>query len=112
MDVARRRRSTSLDTRPDFHCGLMNLLLRLGIVDVTGSGAPYLRADSGRSCRRGARRSARKSPLVRGNLKVGLVWNGNPEHIRDKRRSVPVEQLEPLSSTANVSFLGVIAGAW
>ena len=36
---------TGIETRPDFHCGLMSLPLRLGIVDAKGWGAPYLSAD-------------------------------------------------------------------
>src|SRR6201996_9608310 len=40
---------TSLDTRPDFHCGLMSLPLRLGIFDSAGWGRPYLSADSARA---------------------------------------------------------------
>jgi tetratricopeptide (TPR) repeat protein len=104
---------TSLDTRPDFHCGLMSLPLRLDIVDATGWGAPYLRADSALVQTWRARVDAQIAAQIadaRGNLKVGLVWNGNPEHIRDKRRSVPVEQLEPLLSMANVSFFALSPG--
>jgi Tfp pilus assembly protein PilF len=100
---------TSLDTRPDFHCGLMSLPLRLGIVDATGWGAPYLRAAPA-LVQTWRMRVDAQIAAARGNLKVGLVWNGNPEHIRDKRRSVPVEQLEPLLSTANVSFFALSPG--
>ncbi|KAA1015847.1 tetratricopeptide repeat protein [Paraburkholderia panacisoli] len=100
---------TSLDTRPDFHCGLMSLPLRLDIVDATGWGAPYLRADPALVQTWRARVDAQIA-AARGNLKVGLVWNGNPEHVRDKRRSVPVEQLEPLLNTANVSFFALSPG--
>jgi hypothetical protein len=45
-----------------------------------------------------------------GNRNVGLVWNGNPDHIRDRRRSVPVEQLEPLLSVPGVTWFALSPG--
>lgn len=100
---------TSLETRPDFHCGLMSLPLRLGIVDAAGWGAPYLSADPvlGRTWRE--RVEAQMAGKL-GNRKVGLVWNGNPDHIRDMRRSVPIEQIEPLLSVPGVSYFALSPG--
>ncbi|AIP31933.1 glycosyltransferase 9 family protein [Paraburkholderia xenovorans LB400] len=103
---------TSLETRPDFHCGLMSLPLRLGIFDATGWGAPYLSADPA------LRQTWRERVEVHtagkhgkcGNRKVGLVWNGNPDHIRDMRRSVPVGQIEPLLDVAGVSYFALSPG--
>ncbi|MFM0037822.1 tetratricopeptide repeat protein [Paraburkholderia strydomiana] len=100
---------TSLDTRPDFHCGLMSLPLRLGIVDAAGWGAPYLSADPAH-VRTWRERVDAQLAATRGNLKVGVVWNGNPEHIRDMRRSVPVERLEPLLNVADVSYFALSPG--
>ncbi|MEC5405440.1 glycosyltransferase family 9 protein [Paraburkholderia sp. MPAMCS5] len=100
---------TSLDTRPDFHCGLMSLPLRLGIVDATGWGAPYLGADLQRvqTWQRRVQDYLVERP---GNRKVGLVWNGNPDHIRDARRSVSVEQLEPLLAVPGVTCFALSPG--
>ena len=42
--------------------------------------------------------------------RVGLVWNGNPEHVRDARRSVPAAQLEPLLATPGVSWFALSPG--
>jgi hypothetical protein len=106
---------SSLETRPDFHCGLMSLPLRLGIVDSTGWGAAYLSADPAHVQTWRERVDAHTAHTAntantRGNLKVGLVWNGNPEHVRDSRRSVPVEQLEPLLNVAHVSYFALSPG--
>jgi tetratricopeptide (TPR) repeat protein len=100
---------TSLETRPDFHCGLMSLPLRLGIVDATGWGAPYLSADPAR-VQTWRERVEAHIAAKRGNRKVGLVWNGNPEHIRDMRRSVSVGQIEPLLNVAGVSYFALSPG--
>jgi tetratricopeptide (TPR) repeat protein len=100
---------TSLETRPDFHCGLMSIPLRLGIVDASGWGVPYLSADPalvqtwrGRIDGYGAGGSAIRN--------VGLVWNGNPEHIRDVRRSVPVAQFEALLDVPGVRYFALSPG--
>jgi Flp pilus assembly protein TadD len=100
---------TSLETRPDFHCGLMSLPLRLGVFDAHGWGAPYLSAEPVRVQAWRERVLAHTAGRP-GNLKVGLVWNGNPDHIRDRRRSVPVEQLEPLLSVPGVSWFALSPG--
>src|SRR6201996_8718936 len=73
---------TSLETQPDFHCGLMSLPLRFGVFDATGWGAPYLTADPAREQTWRERVEAHTAGK-RGNRKVGLVWNGNPDHVRD-----------------------------
>ncbi|MEA3085165.1 MAG: hypothetical protein QOC89_2862 [Paraburkholderia sp.] len=100
---------TSLETRPDFHCGLMSLPLRLGVFDATGWGAPYLSAEPARVQAWRERVQAHTAGKP-GNRKVGLVWNGNPEHIRDMRRSVPVEQLESLVSVPGVTYFALSPG--
>lgn len=100
---------TSLETKPDFHCGLMSLPLRLGVFDASGWGAPYLSAEPAlvQSWRERVHAHTAGQP---GNRKVGLVWNGNPEHIRDMRRSVPVEQFETLLSVPGVTWFALSPG--
>lgn len=46
----------------------------------------------------------------RGNRQVGLVWNGNPEHVCDRRRPVPVDQLEPLWNVPGVDYFALSPG--
>ncbi|RAS19520.1 glycosyltransferase family 9 protein [Paraburkholderia bryophila] len=103
---------TSLDTRPDFHCGLMSLPLRLGVVDATGWGRPYLNADPTHVQAWRERVDAHVAHVAGkyGRRKVGLVWNGNPDHIRDARRSVPVEQLEALLNVPGASYFALSPG--
>jgi Tfp pilus assembly protein PilF len=103
------RLETSLETQPDFHCGLMSLPLRLGVFDATGWGASYLTADPAREHTWRERVEAHMAGK-RGIRRVGLVWNGNPDHIRDMRRSVPVEQIEPLLNVPGASYFAVSPG--
>ena len=97
---------TSLDTRPDFHCGVMSLPLRLGVVDASDRGRAYLSADP----QRAELWRARVAQSAAAGPKVGLVWNGNPQHIRDMRRSVPVEQLEPLLTVPGITYFALSPG--
>ncbi|MFC0400757.1 glycosyltransferase family 9 protein [Paraburkholderia rhizosphaerae] len=98
---------TSLDTHPDFHCGLMSLPLHLGIHDASGWAQPYLSAEPARI---DAWREYVVAAATNGQRRVGLVWNGNPAHIRDTRRSVPVEQLEPLLLVPGITWFALSPG--
>jgi hypothetical protein len=98
---------TSLDTKPDYHCGLMSLPLRLGINDPSVWGRPYLSADSARTV---AWRERVAGATVAGNRKVGLVWNGNPDHIRDRRRSVPDHEIARILDVPGVTFFAISPG--
>jgi hypothetical protein len=93
---------TRLETHPDFHCGLMSLPLRLGIVEPVDWGRPYLRAEPERVEAWRERIDLVVPAVNRGQRKVGLVWNGNPVHIRDARRSVPVRQLGQLLAVPGI----------
>jgi tetratricopeptide (TPR) repeat protein len=98
---------TNLDTHPDFHCGLMSLPLQLGITDAAGWAQPYLSADPARIDAWQAYAVAAGGEEQR---RVGLVWNGNPAHIRDARRSVPIDQLEPLFAVPGVTWFALSPG--
>jgi len=43
-------------------------------------------------------------------LRVGLAWAGNPKHKRDRRRSISLEQLVPLSTATGVRFYSLQKG--
>ena len=43
-------------------------------------------------------------------LKVGLVWAGNPDHARDHRRSLPLKAFEPIFSISGVTFFSFQMG--
>lgn len=97
----------ALITRPDFHCGLMSLPLLLNVLDPVGWGAPYLRADPARAAIWRARVAAH---VPAGGRSVALVWNGNPGHVRDARRSVPDAQLGALLSVPGITFFALSPG--
>jgi len=120
---------TSLDTHPDFHCGLMSLPLYLGVHDAAGWSQPYLSADPARVeawrayvvalATNGQPGSAQQSSGQQVDqqaaqqsrqCRVGIVWNGNPAHVRDARRSVPIEQLEALLAVPEVTWFALSPG--
>ena len=70
-------------------------------------GRPYLSADPARA---GAWRERVAAATVAGNRKVGLVWNGNPDHIRDRRRSVPAHEIARILDVPGVTFFAISPG--
>ncbi|MGE3333860.1 MAG: tetratricopeptide repeat protein [Rhodospirillaceae bacterium] len=48
--------------------------------------------------------------VLSGELKVGLVWRGNPKHEADEKRSVPLEVLAPLRAVPGVSWFSLQVG--
>jgi tetratricopeptide (TPR) repeat protein len=44
------------------------------------------------------------------DLKVGLVWAGNPEALSDKRRSISLQMLAPLAQVSGVTFYSLQKG--
>jgi len=96
---------TRLETRPDFHCGLMSLPLRLGVFETTG--ARYLHADAGRV----ATWRARVTGHTQGHERpVGIVWNGHTKHARDARRSLPDALLGELLDVPGATFFVLSPG--
>lgn len=45
-----------------------------------------------------------------GRLRVGLVWAGNPNHPRDRDRSIPLDRLKPLLDVPGVALFSVQFG--
>lgn len=41
------------------------------------------------------------------SFKVGLIWQGNPNHARDKMRSISLEQLKPVVETESTAFFSI-----
>lgn len=84
----------------DFHIPIMSL----PVVFETDEGSipwpgPYLAADPARAGE--WRRRLERSGSGR---HVGLVWSGNPEHKRDRERSLPLSVLEPLLRVEGVTL--------
>jgi tetratricopeptide (TPR) repeat protein len=77
----------------DFHCSLMSLPLAFGteLSDIPVS-ARYLRAEQSAIARWADRLAGR--PQV---PRVGLVWSGRPTHNNDLNRSIPLQELIPVT---------------
>lgn len=90
---------------PSFDCHLPFLSLPFALRKFAPMpmATPFLHADP-------ARRAAWRECLQPG-FRVGLVWAGSTWHRRDRRRSIPVEQLAPLLRLEGVSFYSLQIGA-
>jgi tetratricopeptide (TPR) repeat protein len=78
----------------DFDAPLMSLPHLLGTPeDTQRSAVPYLTPSPAQLARWQARLGARQ------RLRVGLVWAGNPQHLRDFERSIPLRLLATLASS-------------
>jgi hypothetical protein len=87
------------DTLPSFtwHCPLLSLPLAFGTDLATiPAKIPYLRASS-QDSQNWALRLADDSSAAGERLRVGLVWAGNPRHVRDSQRSMKLSQFAPLA---------------
>lgn len=93
------------DSEFDYHIPLLSLPRIFG----TGLGSipadvPYLRVDSGSAERWAARLSS-----VRG-LKIGVVWAGNPDHVNDRNRSIPLLLLKPIFGKVGAKYYSLQVG--
>lgn len=93
------------DEELDVHAPLMSLPALLGCAKVTGEhAAGYLRADAELQL---AWRQ-RLAPVA--GFKVGVAWQGNPRHADDRRRSFPLDLLEPLAAIEGVRLVNLQKG--
>jgi tetratricopeptide (TPR) repeat protein/SAM-dependent methyltransferase len=89
----------------DWHCPLMSLPLACGTTLATiPASVPYL------STPREALAKAAALPWPASGLRVGIVWAGNPSHIKDRYRSLPLALLEPLLHLEGVHFFSLQKG--
>jgi len=85
----------------DFHCPLMSLPLALRTeLSTIPAQSPYLRADPVKIEAWRQRLAAYPRPWI------GLTWSGNPAHVNDHNRSIPLAALAPLFQAAG-SFISV-----
>jgi tetratricopeptide (TPR) repeat protein len=85
----------------DYYLHLMGIPHALGIeLDTIPAPVSYLRTTP----RKVAEWAARISDP---ELKVGLVWSGNPAHTRDRHRSIPFERLTPLWAVQGVRYFSL-----
>lgn len=90
----------------DFQLPFMSLPRVFGTtLQTIPSNVPYLRADE-----KLLERWQQRIPREPGSLNVGLVWAGNPEHINDRNRSIPLNQLDPLAQVPDVKWFSLQVG--
>lgn len=73
-------------------------------LDTIPASVPYIDVDPERVERMRARLGAGNEP------KVGLVWAGDPAHLRDRQRSLSLAQLAPLASIPGLRFVSLQKG--
>lgn len=85
----------------DVHCPLLSLP---GIVattrDTIPAAVPYLAVPPERV-------AAWRARMPAGGVRVGIVWQGNPQFPGDRRRSVPLEWLAPLAWVPGVRLVSL-----
>jgi tetratricopeptide (TPR) repeat protein len=86
----------------DVHCPLASLPLALKTEpDKIPTAIPYLRADASRLAQWRARLEALPGK------RVALAWAGNLNQANDRNRSIDLKLLEPLLTTAGISFVSI-----
>lgn len=94
--------STAMEAPPrhDYQCPLLSLPLALA-ADAPGIPAevPYLRADPARAESWKRMLAADRGP------RIGLVCSGNPNHLNDRHRSIPLRQFAPLLDAGAAFYL-------
>jgi tetratricopeptide (TPR) repeat protein len=98
----------------DLHCPLMSLPRAFGIDLATIPAAvPYLApdpADVSRWRDRLSEQDGDGNGSGAADLRVGLVWAGNPRHRNDRNRSIPVAALRPLLAVPGLRFVSLQTG--
>ncbi len=91
----------------DVRIELMSLPLMFGTtLETIPAAIPYLSVDSARIAAWADRFAAEA-----GDLKIGIVWAGNPDHQNDCNRSMPIAALAPLTGLAGVRLYSLQVGA-
>jgi tetratricopeptide (TPR) repeat protein len=88
----------------DVHCPLMSLPYRLRIRLDSIPNKPYLASQSQETLKW----KERLAELP--GRKVGLVWQGNPGHIGDRFRSIPLKSFQPLMALPGISWISLQKG--
>ena len=85
----------------DFQCPLAGLPQAFSTTIATiPSQVPYLEAEP-------ALRSFWRQLLPAEGLRVGIVWQGSPEHKNDHNRSIPLKTLAPLTTIRDVHLISL-----
>jgi TPR repeat/Glycosyltransferase family 9 (heptosyltransferase) len=83
----------------DWQCPMLSLPLAFGTrVDTIPAKVPYLRAPPGQKW------EAQLGPKVK--PRIGIAWSGNPHHVHDRKRSIPLSVFLPLLDM-QATFVGL-----
>ena len=89
----------------DYHCPLMSLPLLLQLrVETIPSHAPYLTPSPDAVAK--WQKRLNKIP----GFKVGIAWQGNPQHIGDRWRSVKLSRFAALAAIPNITLISLQKG--
>jgi tetratricopeptide (TPR) repeat protein len=89
----------------DLHCATLSVPHVLGTTVETIPGeVAYLQAPAAAAARWRERLAAYEG------LKVGVVWAGNPKHLNDQNRSIPLALLAPLFRVPGVTLFSLQVG--
>ncbi len=89
----------------DWQCPLLSLPLALGTeLNTIPAPIPYLYPYP-------AQAEAWRQRLAGNSLRIGLVWGGSPMHPHELWRSIPLEQLAPLTTLEGTTFYSLQMGA-
>ena len=87
----------------DYYCHLLSLPRVFGTtLSSIPCEVPYLHADPGHAAHLSVRLQTEP-----GNLRVGLVWAGNPKQARDRDRSITLQSLRSLLGAPGVKFFSL-----
>ena len=88
----------------DWQCPLMSLPFAMGTaLGTIPAHIPYVFPDS-------AQVEVWRQRLEKETLRVGLVWAGNAKHPQERWRSIPLNQLAPLTQIAGATFYSLQMG--
>jgi tetratricopeptide (TPR) repeat protein len=86
----------------DVHCPMPSLPRAFRTqLDEVPAAIPYVRASGERL----EKWRSRIEPF--GKPCIALAWSGNPAHVNDRHRSIPLACLDPLLSTSGAQFVGI-----
>ncbi len=85
----------------DLHCPMLSLPLAFesGLANLP-TGMPYLVAEPERV-------ATWRRRLPAGDFRIGIAWQGNPEQIEDRDRSLPLRCFEPLARLPGVRLISL-----
>ncbi len=94
----------------DFHCPLLSLPRIFGTELATiPADVPYLHAEASQA-RAWRDRIESELGLAARTLTVGLAWAGSPKHAHDRRRSLKLARLAPLTGIPSVRYFSLQKG--